>query len=199
MLAGQRRPDRGAVTVGEHPWRGTRKDLRLRKVRVLPELPLDNAGAAKRSVADNLAAPAFDRPPLSRLGLVSKQARRRHAADVIAAFNVKPPRPEAALGTLSGGNVQRAVLGRALHDACDVLVVANPCFGLDFEATAEIHRRLRSARDQGTAVLLVSEDLDEILHLADRLAVMFEGQIVHETTPATTDRATLGRFMAGDS
>jgi simple sugar transport system ATP-binding protein len=77
-----------------------------------------------------------------------------------------------------------------------VLVAANPCFGLDFKAVDFIHERLRETRNQGGAVLLVSEDLDELLELADRILVMSGGRIVHETTPEAADTAVIGRQMA---
>ena len=80
-----------------------------------------------------------------------------------------------------------------------MLIAANPCFGLDFAAVAEIRARLVQARNRGTAVLLVSADLDEIFALADRILVMSEGRIVHETTPATADMRTVGQFMAGQA
>ena len=78
-----------------------------------------------------------------------------------------------------------------------MLIAANPCFGLDFAAVAEIHDRLLAARNAGAAVLLVSEDLDEILALSDRVAVMFDGRIVHETPIAAADIAVIGPAMAG--
>ena len=78
-----------------------------------------------------------------------------------------------------------------------MLIAANPCFGLDFKAVAEIRSRIMQARNRGAAVLLVSEDLDEILELADRILVISAGKIVHETTARAADRHVIGRFMAG--
>jgi simple sugar transport system ATP-binding protein len=122
---------------------------------------------------------------------------RERAAQLISEFNVRPPLPERAIGTLSGGNVQRAVLARELGQPVDVLIVANPVFGLDFASVADIHARIMAARDAGAAVLLVSEDLDELLELADRITVIAEGELVYETFAAHADRATLGHYMAG--
>jgi simple sugar transport system ATP-binding protein len=93
--------------------------------------------------------------------------------------------------------VQRAVLARELGEAADLLLVSNPVFGLDFAAVAEIHGRLRAARDRGAAVLLVSEDLDELLSLSDRLVVMSEGRIVYACPARGADRHTLGQYMGG--
>ncbi len=115
----------------------------------------------------------------------------------IARYRVKTSSPDAPIATLSGGNVQRAVLARELSGEVDVLIAANPVFGLDFAAVADIHAQIMAARNRGAAVLLVSEDLDELLELADRLVVMFEGRIVHETTPAMAELTVIGRHMAG--
>ncbi len=99
--------------------------------------------------------------------------------------------------------MQRAVLARELgdstrqEDAVNVLIVANPVFGLDFASVADIHARLLQARALGTAILLVSEDLDELLELSDRILVMTDGAIVHANDAASADRAELGRWMAG--
>src|SRR4030095_7759051 len=99
--------------------------------------------------------------------------------------------------SLSGGNVQRAVLARELDGEVSVLIAANPCFGLDFAAVAEISTRIMNARNAGAAVLLVSADLEEIFALSDRIAVMSEGRIVHETSVASATVAEIGRHMAG--
>jgi simple sugar transport system ATP-binding protein len=98
---------------------------------------------------------------------------------------------------LSGGNIQRAVLARELGEDVDVLLVANPCFGLDFKAVSEIRSRIMQARNRGTAVLLISEDLDEVLELADRILVISQGRIVHETSNDKADRKVIGHYMAG--
>jgi simple sugar transport system ATP-binding protein len=168
------------------------------RVFAIPEEPLKNACVAGMSVAQNLALRDFDRAPLRRGGWrLDRRAMRGRAAHLIADFNVRPPLPERAIGTLSGGNVQRAVLARELGQPVDVLIVANPVFGLDFASVVDIHARIMAAREDGAAVLLVSEDLDELLELADRIVVIAEGELVYETAAANADRATLGHYMAG--
>jgi len=89
------------------------------------------------------------------------------------------------------------VLARELSEPADVLLVSNPVFGLDFTAVAEVHQRLLAARNAGCAVLMVSEDLDELLHLADRIVVMSGGYIVHACSAAGADRQDIGRHMGG--
>jgi simple sugar transport system ATP-binding protein len=149
------------------------------------------------SVAENLALREFDVAPLARAGWLSPARLVAAARPRIEAFGVKTRGPDSPIGTLSGGNVQRAVLARELSRGCRVLVVMNPVFGLDFAAVDEIHRRLLEARNGGAAVLLVSEDLDELIELSDRVAVMSEGALVYETANAATDRAEIGRRMGG--
>jgi simple sugar transport system ATP-binding protein len=149
------------------------------------------------SVAENMALRAFDRAPLAQGWRLKRREIVRRARKLIDDFNVRPPNPHAAMETLSGGNVQRAILARELSEPVELLIVANPVFGLDFTATAAIHRRLLAARDGGAAILLVSEDLDELLELADRILVMSEGKIRHETRAETADIGEIGRHMAG--
>jgi simple sugar transport system ATP-binding protein len=172
--------------------------MRLRRVRCLPEEPLRNACVATMSVAENMAFRAFDEPGYTVMGvLVSDRAIRRTAEKMVIDYGVRAPSIDSPIGQLSGGNIQRSVLARELHGDVDVLIAANPCMGLDFAAVAEIHARIRAARDRGAAVLLVSADLDEILALATRILVMSDGRIVHETPVEAAEPAVLGRYMAG--
>lgn len=196
-LLGQRQIASGSITVGGKPYRGSRAEMRERRVFALPEEPLHNACIAGMSVAENMALRDFDSPELTRSGWrINRKAMEAKARELIAAFNVKPPLPQGPIGTLSGGNVQRAVLARELGAGANVLIAANPVFGLDFKAVADIHARMLAAREQGAAVLLVSEDLDELLALSDRLIVIANGHIVYECAARQADRATLGRYMA---
>jgi simple sugar transport system ATP-binding protein len=198
VLAGQRKRTAGALRIEGAPYEPVRESIRRNKVKILPEVPLDNACVPAMSVAENMALRDYDVPPIQRGGaFVSKRRIRARAERMIARFGVKTASPAAPIRELSGGNVQRAVLARELSEPCNVLIAANPCFGLDFAAAAEIRAQLVDARNHGTAVLLISEDLDELLELSDRLCVIFDGAIVHETTPAETQPATIGRYMAG--
>jgi simple sugar transport system ATP-binding protein len=149
------------------------------------------------SVAENMALRNFDRPPLAAGMWLRRGAMQAQALRWIEEFKVSTRGPQAAMGTLSGGNVQRAVLARELSEPVAVLVVANPVFGLDFAAVAEIHDRIIAARNAGAAVLLISEDLDELLELSDRIAVIFEGRLVHETPVAQAEVSVIGPSMAG--
>ncbi len=196
VLAGQRTAVSGTVLVAQDPWTGTRSEIRARGVRLLAEEPLANSGVRKMSVMENLALRDFDQAPLARGGMVSRGAMRRKAEALITRYNIRTPGPDAALETLSGGNVQRTVLARELSGEVRLLVAQNPCFGLDASAAAEIRRQLIEARNAGAAILLISEDLDEVLQLSDRVLVMSGGRIVYETDGASADRYEIGRHMA---
>ncbi|MEO8213600.1 MAG: ATP-binding cassette domain-containing protein, partial [Myxococcales bacterium] len=198
VLAGQRPGSGGEIRVGGVPFRARRAEMRKQKVRCLPDEPLRNACVGEMSVAENIGFRTFDRHPFAwARALVNRTAIRRHARKVIAEYGIRTSGPDAPIRSLSGGNVQRAVLARELHDDVALLIAANPCFGLDFAAVAEIRARIMEARNRGTAVLLISADLDEIFTLADRVLVISEGKIVHETSAASADIGTIGRHMAG--
>jgi len=196
-LIGQRRAGAGRVLVEGERYRATRTQMREHRVFSLPEEPLRNACVGERSVADNLALRHFDRAPLALGILLRRRAVRAQAERLIAEYKVKTAGAEAPMRSLSGGNVQRAVLARELSNDVSVLIAANPVFGLDFAAVGEIHARILAARDAGAAVLLVSEDLDELLELSDRIAVMFDGRLVHQTPRDGADVGVIGRCMAG--
>jgi len=198
VLAGQRIARAGTVVVNGKDYRARRDEMRTQRVRCLPDEPLRNACVGAMSVAENIGFRLFDRAPFARgHTLVSQRALRKNARALIADYGIRAPGPDAPIASLSGGNVQRAVLARELRDDVSVLVASNPCFGLDFAAVAEIRSRLVDARNRGAAVLLISADLDEIFALSDRIVVMSEGRAVHEVPIAEADLGVIGRHMAG--
>lgn len=196
-LTGQRPQEGGRVTVKGQTFRATRAQNQQLNVRSLPEEPLQNASVGELSVAHNMALRIFDQSPWSKMQFVKWGALRAQAKRWIAEYGVKTQSERAPIKALSGGNVQRAILARELDGEPELLLVSNPVFGLDFAAVAEIHDRLMQARNRGAAVLLVSEDLDELLKLSDRIVVMSEGHIVYETPAQEANRQTLGMHMAG--
>jgi len=198
VLAGQRSSSAGRIAVNGTPYHAKRFEMRGLKVRCLPDEPLRNACVGGMSVAENIGFRLFDRHPFTFLkALVSGRALRKNASSLIVEYGIRTPGPDAPIGSLSGGNVQRAVLARELSDDVALLIASNPCFGLDFAAVAEIRTRLMEARNRGAAVLLISADLDEIFALADRIVVISDGHAVHETPIADADLGVIGRHMAG--
>ncbi|WP_224702665.1 ABC transporter ATP-binding protein [Devosia aquimaris] len=198
LLAGQRPYQAGAIAVKGQPYDASRTQARAANVRYLPEEPLHNACAPRMSVAQNMAFRDFDEDGQGKPRFwLDTGAMRAKARDLVAAYNVKTTSIDSPIAALSGGNVQRAVLARELTGQVDLLVISNPCFGLDFSAVAEIRARIMAARNSGTAVLLISEDLDEILELSDRVLVMSEGRIAFETPIGAADIGEIGQHMAG--
>ena len=197
VLAGQRHEESGDIFVEGRPYGRTRLEMRKLRVFLLPEQPLDNGCIRSMTVAENLAIRNFDCVPYVKgRWFVHRGAIRAAAIKLIERFKIKTQGPDARIETLSGGNVQRTVLARELSDNVNVLIVQNPCFGLDLNAVAEIRNRIVQSRNSGTAILLISEDLDEVLELADRIVVMFEGNIVYETSRDEADVHAIGRHMA---
>ena len=191
VLAGQRQPTAGEVRVNGEPYNATRSAMFKHGVFALPEEPLRNACVPHMSVAENMALRTFDRAPQAKGFLLILQAVRRAAQGLIQQFSVKTPSPETPISNLSGGNVQRAVLARELSsDRINLLIAANPCFGLDFNAVEFIHGQIVEARNRGVAVLLVSEDLDELLALS-------EGKFAYESAIEAADFAAISHSMAG--
>src|SRR6266436_2868023 len=198
IIGGQRKPVAGEIVVSGEPYHATREEAQALKVRVLPEEPLRNACVPAMSVRDNLNRRRVDR---NRDGTPRTWLDRTDMADwarrMIATFGIKASSDQVPISTLSGGNVQRSVLARELDGTVALLVVSNPCSGLDVKAVSEIRARIMAARNAGTAVLLLSEDLDEILELSDRIVVMRQGSIVYETSGAGSDARTIGGYMVG--
>ena len=194
ILTGQRPCQSGQIRVKGTPYSARRDEAQRHNIRFLPEEPLHNACAPRMSVSDNIAFRSFDAD--GRFWLSGRGMRAR-ANDLVRQFKVKTISLDAPISALSGGNVQRAVLARELSGQVELLIISNPCFGLDFSAVSEIRTRIMQARNAGAAVLILSEDLDEIMELTDRVLVMSGGAITYNVATAEVDIATIGRHMGG--
>jgi ABC-type uncharacterized transport system ATPase subunit len=165
----------------------------------MPEDRQHDGVVGTMSVADNIAIEDVRSPGFSRMGFLNRNAMRKRAESAIAAYDVRCPGPEAEARLLSGGNVQKLILARVLERAPRVILANQPTRGLDIGAQAEVHRRIIAARDRGAAVLVISEDLDELFTLADRFLVIHAGEVVDAGPSEGLDRATIGLLMAGQS
>ena len=134
----------------------------------------------------------------SRNGLVDRKAGMAFASDIIEQFDVRGGSPASRTRLLSGGNMQKLILGRNLSRRPRILIAAQPARGLDVGAVAAVHARILDARRQGTAVLLISEDLDEVISLADRIQAIVGGRLSPPVDAARADARRLGLMMAGD-
>lgn len=150
------------------------------------------------SIAENLILKSYYREPYSKKTLLNREAIRQHAAKVMAEFDVRSGQGgESRARSLSGGNQQKAIVGREIDLDPDLLIAVQPTRGLDVGAIEYIHKRLVEQRDKGKAVLLVSLELDEILNLSDRIAVIYNGELVGIVDGAAANENEIGLMMAG--
>lgn len=165
----------------------------------IPEERMRDGMIREFTVAENLILRDHDHPPYSQATFFNFRYIRRHSAELIQDFNVKTPSQETPVKSLSGGNIQKLVLARELSRQPRALIAAQPTRGLDIGATEYVHSRLLEQRGEGTATLLISEDLDEILALSDRIAVIYEGKIMGVVPREEATPESLGLMMAGVS
>ena len=197
-VCGLRNLTAGTVSVGGRRLSGgdAREAIRA-GVAFVPEDRLGTGLVPSLSVTSNAALKGYRRRPYSRGPLLSLRRMRDVAVGLIRRYDVRTPSPETPVRNLSGGNLQKLVLGREFQSDPLVLVVAQPTRGLDVGAIETVHAYLREAAAKGMAILLLSEDLDEILALADRIFVVYEGELVGELDGATADVEEIGYLMAG--
>ena len=162
----------------------------------VPEDRLHDGLVGSFTLAENLVLDVHDKKPHSSFGSLDLGEIRRNADTLLEEFDVRPRAPLAPAETLSGGNQQKVVLARELSRPLRLVVVAQPTRGLDVGSMEFVHRRIVAERDAGSAVVLVSTELDEVLALGDRIAVMYRGRIAGEV-PAGTAASEVGMLMAG--
>jgi len=198
-LTGLRSPTGGKVTIDGNDLTG--KPPRVITEAGLAHIPEDRQRhglVLSYSIADNMALCDYYRAPFSMRGVIQPKALDENARKLISAFDVRTPSPFVNAGKLSGGNQQKVIVGRELSRSNVKLVVANqPTRGLDVGSIEYIHSEIIKMRDRGVAVLLISAELDEIMALSDRIAVMYRGQIVAVVDAKKTTREQLGLWMAG--
>ncbi|WP_448614055.1 ABC transporter ATP-binding protein [Modestobacter sp. URMC 112] len=197
-IAGLRPARSGSVRVGDTVLdrlpAGRRREA---GVAYVPEDRAATGSAVAASVADNLAVGFHRRRPLRRGWRLDRGALREHARGIIEHFDIKVSSPAVPASTLSGGNLQKVVVGREMAHDAPVLLVDQPTRGVDIGAIENIHARLRAYRDAGHAVLLASAELSELMALSDRLLVMFGGRVVADLPRADATEETVGLAMAG--
>jgi simple sugar transport system ATP-binding protein len=164
----------------------------------IPEERMHDGVIKDFTVAENLILQDHIRPPYSQGIFLNFKQIAQHAGEMIRSFNVKTPGPETPLKNLSGGNIQKLILARELARQPRVLIAAQPTRGVDIGATEYIHNQLLQQRAAGLATLLISEDLDEIRALSDRIMVMFGGEIMGIVDNEQTTVEELGLMMAGE-
>ncbi|HEY5866193.1 MAG TPA: ABC transporter ATP-binding protein [Candidatus Tectomicrobia bacterium] len=197
-LAGLRHPVAGSIVLqGVDVTRATPRQLAACGVAHIPEDRHKHGMVELYTIADNLVLNTYHQQPFAHRMVRRVAAVVAHAVSLMQAFDIRAPHPGVPAGSLSGGNQQKMVIARECSHPLTLLLAAQPTRGLDIAATAFIHQHLVRQRDQGCAVVLVSADLDELLTLADRIAVMYGGKILASVAAHEASRETLGPLMAG--
>ena len=198
VITGLRPPTQGQVFLESQDITGQSPGaLTGRMLAYIPEERMKDGMIQGFSVAENIILRDHHKRPFSRSGFLILRLIAKYADKLIQKFNVKTPSRETLAKSLSGGNIQKVVLARELSREPRVLIAAQPTRGLDIGATEYVHARLLEQRQQGTAIMLISEDLDEILALSDRIAVIYEGQIMGVVARDDATLEQLGLMMAG--
>jgi general nucleoside transport system ATP-binding protein len=198
VLAGVLKPAGGRIEIaGETVDDPSPRKMQALGVGRVPEDRLTTGMIGAMPLAESMALPWITTPPFSRRGILDRREIRRFAADGIERFDIRTSGPEARTGTLSGGNLQKALLARELAREPRILLAAQPTRGIDVGAAEFIHGQFLALRERGGAVLLISEDLEELLALSDRIAVMYRGRIMADVPVGEATVERVGLLMAG--
>lgn len=198
ILSGMTRPESGRVY-----FKGERLPLRAPAALIASgwgRVPEDRKGVGSLlnfSLLENSLLEVHARPAFRKGCLLDLKKARNHVKELIAAYDVRPPLPDAPAHSLSGGNLQKLILARELSLEPRMILVSQPTWGLDVRAVHFIQSLLLREKEKGAAILLISEDLDEVLALSDRVAVIYEGEIVEILPRAEAARTRIGLLMAG--
>jgi simple sugar transport system ATP-binding protein len=197
-ITGLRHTLTGEITIsGKSLANGSTRQVAQTGVGHIPEDREKHGIIAVYSLAENSVLNRYYREPFSTRGIMHREAIHDHAEAVIDEFDVRTPNATVTASSLSGGNKQKFIVGREFSEDIELLVAAQPTRGIDIGAIEFIHRRIIEQRDKGTAVLLVSAELDEILGLADRIAVLYDGKLMDVLDANVANRERVGLLMAG--
>lgn len=200
VICGLRTATGGTVRIDQQEFTDRSPVARIKAgLSYIPEDRSATGSAPNLSVAENLVLKAYRTLRFGRAPFLNRQAIRHSATELVTDYAIATPTIDNPVRKLSGGNLQKVILAREISADPTVLIAAYPTRGLDVGATETVRNLLLESRDNDVAILLISEDLDELFALADRIAVLYEGQIVGEVDPQTTDRKTIGLLMAGST
>lgn len=197
-ISGLRRPLGGSIRLDDHELVGlSPREVRQAGLSFVPEERMRDGAIGDFSVSENLMLVDHREPEHAVRGWLRLGVLTRRAEELVERFQIKTPDVDTPTRSLSGGNIQKMIMARELSSEPSVLLAAQPTRGVDVGAAEYIHEQLLAQRDSGTAVMVISEDLDEILALADRIMVMFEGRAVGTLNRADCTVEQLGLMMAG--
>ena len=206
-LTGLRKAESGVIQInGQDIFNNTPKQIFKKGIKNIPEDRHKRGLVLDYTVAENVVLQNYKKPEFSKKGILNQEAIRKKAEEIIERFDVRPNDPTAKSRGLSGGNQQKIIIGRevtnieaARQNSNDpqLLIATQPTRGLDVGAIEFVHKSLVEQRDAGNAVLLVSLELDEVMNVSDRIAVIYEGKIVGIVDAKNTNENELGMMMAG--
>jgi simple sugar transport system ATP-binding protein len=196
-LTGLRKPKSGTVKLNGQVVTGhSPRDLDHRGLGYIPGDRQRYGLVLSFPIADNLCLTDYHEAPFSRLGIMNEAAIRDRAKKLIPEYDIRTPSARVNASTLSGGNQQKVIVAREFSKGTNLLVADQPTRGLDVGSIEFIHKQIVAKRDDGSAVLLVSAELDEILELSDQVAVMYRGRLVATMNAADADKEKVGLLMA---
>ncbi|MEC7672141.1 MAG: ATP-binding cassette domain-containing protein, partial [Actinomycetota bacterium] len=199
-IFGLRDADSGEVRIDGHSARdASPREVRQLGLAYVPEERMRDGAIGDFTVAENLVLVDFPTEPLSRRGLLQRQAIESRSADLVDRYSVKTPTLDTPTRSLSGGNIQKVVIAREFSSGADVFMVAQPTRGVDIGAAEYIHAQLLQQRADGKAILLISEDLDEVLQLSDRVLVLLDGKEMGTVDRAHATVQEIGLMMTGSA
>jgi ABC-type uncharacterized transport system ATPase subunit len=198
-LTGLRKVDSGVISFhGKEITGSTPKDVINKwNIRTIPDDRQKRGLVLEFDVAENLILETYHDTPFSNRGVLNKEEIYAYADDCAENFDIRPPNPYLVVKSLSGGNQQKVIIAREVNNDPEVLIASQPTRGLDVGAIEYVHTALVNQRDRGKAVLLISFELDEVINVSDRIAVIFEGKIVGVVDAKDVDEHEIGLMMAG--
>ena len=197
-IAGLRKVKSGSITIkGKEVVGLSPRKITEMQVSHVPEDRHRDGLVLDMMLSENMALQTYYKEPLSKNGILNYNNITSYARKLMDEFDVRAASESVPASALSGGNQQKAIIAREIDRNPDLLIVSQPTRGLDVGAIEYIHKRLIEERDKGKAVLVVSFELDEILNVSDRIAVIHDGKIQGIVTPAETNKQELGILMAG--
>ena len=197
-IVGLREIESGEIFIDGQPVKTpTPKQVRSMGLAYVPEERMKYGSIGDFTVAENLVMVDYDQPPYARSGLLSLRTIESRSKQLVSDYSIRTPSTETLTRKLSGGNIQKVVIAREFSGDADMLLVAQPTRGIDIGAAEYIHEQLLTQRSQGRAILLISEDLDEVMALSDRLVVMYEGSVMGRVSREDATVEQVGLLMSG--
>ena len=197
-LSGIGRPEEGCIRIDESEvLTGSPSAMIRAGMARIPEDRLNTGVCMDLSVMENLMLIEYCNEPYAKLGLTNGRTTRGRALDLVRDFHINTDGVDASVKTLSGGNVQKVILARELAGRPKIIIACQPTRGLDVGATEFVHQTMLGQKERGAGILIISDDLDELLLLSDRIVVIYEGRIMGEMCSGGFDRERLGLWMSG--